>query len=341
MPSRTERRARLMAQLRYEPQTSALLDLLEQRRGDYASGLEASRAASRGIGLAARQAIEPTRRDFRGSRAATLQRTEAASANIAGLGEAAQPYQASFTGEAALADQLSRQRQRDVVNELRQRQVDAAAGGAAEQRQMRAQYQSDVGDIGRQLLSVAGQQGAYQASAFQDLLDAAANRNLERDRINVSRDSQRETARHNRVSEGIDQQRADQARRDAAARRAGRRWLRQTQMNREFDSIDSAKSWIAKLSEPVKDDDTGETRRLGSGAIRSLLLSGDREHGIPKFSRDHVNAAYDLFANRRLSRANVRALHRRGVKIGRRYAYDRPGPVGQAIGDAGAQYGGW
>lgn len=328
MPSNASRAA-LAAELRYQPQSLSLLELLRQAQGRYTTGTAASAAAAKGVGEAARAAIVPTRQDFQGSREATLQRTRAARGNIAELGAAATPYKASFTGEAALADQLSRQMQRETVSELRSRGVDAAAGAVQEQRQLRAEYAGDVGDIGRQLQQVASQQGAYTSSVYQDLVDAAANRDLRR--LGLTLDGARldETRRHNQTTEGIARQRADQAGR----RRGGRRgsWLAQSQQNAQLDDVARAVSYIRQL-------DNGQR---GSGRIRQALLNGVKvdaapvydDQGrrvlnkdgtqkttagvtIPAFDRDLVNAAYDLHELGYLSRANIDALHRRGSRSG-------------------------
>src|ERR1044072_2554515 len=98
MPSNAERAA-LAAQLRYQPQSLALLELLQQAKQRYQTGTSASASAAAGVRQAARAAIVPTRRDFQGSRAAELQRTRAARVNIRELGAEATPYKASLTGE--------------------------------------------------------------------------------------------------------------------------------------------------------------------------------------------------------------------------------------------------
>lgn len=326
-PNRNAQRASLAAQLRYDPQSAALLQLLQQAKGQYETGSAAAQEAATGVARSAKQAIGPTRQDFRTSRQATLARTETAGQNVAALGAAATPYKASFETEASLADQLSRQRQRDTVGELRGRAVDARAGAAQEDRQLRAQYAGQVGDISQQLQTVAAQQGAYGSTVYQDLVDASADRNTRR--LGLLLDGRRldETARHNRATEGTAQQRADQAA-ERALRARGRRWLPSSQANKVYGEIELARSWIGDLS----------ASGYSSGEIRRMLLQGtkipdtrdvDPETGrevvlpgldIPQIdSKDYINAAYDLHELGGLSRANIVALRRVGVRPLRRY----------------------
>jgi hypothetical protein len=321
--NRNAQRADLAAQLRYQPQSLALLELLQQAKGQFETGSEAAGAAATGVARSAKKAIAPTRQDFQASRQATLARNEVAAGNVAELGPAATPYKASFETEAALADQLSRSRQRDTVTELRGRAVDARAGAAQEQRQLRSEYAGQVGDIGRQLQQVASQQGAYGSSVYQDLIDAAADRKTDRLGLLLEGKRYEETARHNRATEGISQQRADQDAIDAARRARGRRWLPSSQANRVFDQIEEAQKVIEEL----------ETYDFGSGEIRRMLILGegipdtrDPRTGeilpgmpVPKLPKDLVNAAYDLYVLGGLSQANVEALRRRGVRPLRRY----------------------
>jgi hypothetical protein len=301
----------------------ALLELLQQAKGQFETGSEAAGAAATGVARSAKKAIAPTRQDFQASRQATLARNEVAAGNVAELGPAATPFKASFETEAALADQLSRSRQRDTVTELRGRAVDARAGAAQEQRQLRSEYAGQVGDIGRQLQQVASQQGAYGSSVYQDLIDAAADRKTDRLGLILEGRRYEETARHNRATEGISQQRADQDAADAQKRARSRRWLPSSQANKVYDGIDEARSWIDDL----------ERAGYGSGEIRRMLLQGtgipdtrDPATGqvipgldVPKVPKDYINAAYDLYALGGLSKANIEALRRRGVRPLRRY----------------------
>jgi hypothetical protein len=108
----------------------------------------------------------------------------------------------------------------------------------------------------------------------------------------------------------------------------GRRPLTSSQRNAAYDQIDQAKSAVATL----------QARGLTTAQIRQALTTGSfqaqDENGEPlRISAPRVdgggygtfvNAAMDLAIRGRLSPANVKALHRYGLKVRGRYDYQTP-----------------
>lgn len=320
MPSRARKRAELAAALEYAPQMSALTMLLGEAKQSLDSGLAASRSAATGVARSAKRAIKPTRQAYKATRARADERQAAAVANIAQLGEAAAPFQASSQSESALAAQLAADAQRSTVGELRQRAVDARTGAAHDARALRGQYQSDVMGIARQMQALSGQQGAATARYFGDFLDDAADRRHDRAEL-------RERRRHNLVSEG-------QRERQIAGDGRGRRWLSQADQTRWFGELERARVALRSLTGPIELED-GTTKTLGTGEIRDALVSRG-------FHKDLVNSAFDLEKLGRLSRPNVQALHRMGLRIGRRYRVEgRSKKTGRAVDKGGSGFEGW
>lgn len=325
------RRAALGAQLEYGPQVSALLTLMEQAGQDFRSGVRATRTSTRGVIRSVRAATPQVQGAYDDAAGVSTQQEGAVATALAGLGRAADGYKASQSIESgAYAKRQADERAR-ALTELAQRGVEARAGGAYQVRALRGQLAGERQRIGSQLQSLAAQEGAATQRNLMDLLDAASQDRLARARINVSRDNAAETRRHNRATE----------RNAASDGRRGIRPLTPSQQNEAFDRLEQARGWIRKLS---------ANRRIGSGRIRAMLRTGstlqvpildpsvpDQDpnnpvylrdtHGntkmqsvsVPSYGEDLINAAYDLEVLGYLSRPNVAALHRRGLRIGRRY----------------------
>jgi hypothetical protein len=336
MASLVRQRARLAAQLQYAPQQQALGLLLQQAYSDYGSGVAASRSAARGVARSARSAVAPTRGAYQASARQADRAQSSLSQQLGALGHAADPYKASASGEMALQDQLRARAQADATTELRQRAVEARQGAAYDARALRGQLQDSVLRIAQQQQLLAGEQGATQSKLFMDLLDQA-----HRDKL--AQGSLTERVRHDRATE-----------QNAARNRGpgGARLLPQSQQNAVFDKIDAAVPLIAQL----------EGAGLRSHEIRSILLNGHRTpvqtvydpatgrpvidtrtglrkttggSEIPAFrSKTVVNAAYDLYALRYLSEANIRALHRAGILIRGRYRLEPKGGAPRGVGKA-------
>jgi hypothetical protein len=342
-------RAQLAAQLQYAPQKQALALLLQQAQQDYQSGVQASQSAATGVARSARRAIRPTRQAYAQVGQTARQDRSVLAQQLGGLGAAADPYKASAATEFALADQLRGQERAGATTELRQRAVEARQGAAYDARALRGQLQDSVLKIGGQLSSLAGQQGASQSKTYLDLLDQA-----NRDRISQGNLTERQ--RHDRATE-------HQAAVDAQGGHGpgGVKLLATSQQNKIFDQIDQAMNYVKQLSLPNRK--TGKV--LPTGAIRNILLNGlktpveavydpdtgkpviDKKTGLrkttggaefPAFkSKLIVNAAFDLAKFGYLSEANVKALHRAGLLIHKRYKVATQLPAGQ-IGPPSPQY---
>lgn len=320
---RLARRASLAAQLEYGPQVSALLTVMQQAADDYQGSVKASNTAATGVARSARRAIPTVRRVYGDAARRNVQQHSAVATALAGLGASADPYKASAaTEEGAFLSRQADERAR-AVTELAARRTDARAGAAYEQRALRADLSATRNKIGTQLQQLTAEQGAATSKNLLDLLDAAANRHIDRARLD-------ETQRHNRATE-------QNAARNAARRNGGVRLLTPEQQNVAFDKLEEARGWIRKLG-----------RSNGTGRVRDMLRTGatlnvpmldpaaDQSNGpvyltdtrgntrtqkvtIPRYGKDLLNAAYDLEVLGYLSRPNVAALHARGLHIGRRY----------------------
>jgi hypothetical protein len=117
----------------------------------------------------------------------------------------------------------------------------------------------------------------------------------------------------------------------ARAGARGARPLTPSQRNEAWGQIDAAKSAIEGIRQSYPDLTTKQIRQaLTTGAFEAQ----DEDSNAIKIKAprikgggygDFANTAMDLVINGRISRENIKALHRAGLRIGRRYDYERNG----------------
>lgn len=285
--------AALEASLKLGPQGNALRSLLSDLAGQYSRTRKVNASNAAGIAEATRQARPEVGGAFD-------QALSSVSAQRAALGASGDPQAAAY--QRRVGEQKA-----NALNELSGRELRATEGRVFANQTAREEYLGGKQKIISQLQDLAGQEGAETAASYGRLRESQRDRAVTtRGQTLSSADRQAsltETQRHNQASEQI------------AAQRAGAKKpkLATTQAHTKAkDSIDEARRWITRLSQ-------GSST---STQIRDLLETGGSVDvgqpeplKIPKFSKDFINAAYDLQFNGGLSKANIKALHRRRLSV--------------------------
>jgi hypothetical protein len=204
-----------------------------------------------------------------------------------------------------------------------------------QQLRARAQSAQGVRDVGDKLTALEAEKGAfkeqYKSGRVADesknvLANRALGANIADDqadnaiaaaRVTTQAQhnaaSRRETARSHRANETAAQARIRVAQERAAAagkpKAKARPRATPIQQGAAKDEIAKVRSAIETLRKNgAKSKSSGETVKLTDTQIRAAL----KAKGM---SNDYINAAYDLIVHGKLSPANVKALHRRGLSI--------------------------
>ncbi len=311
-------RAMLETDLKLGPQANALRSLLSELAGSYSRERSVNNSNAKGIIAATRQARPEVGAAFE-------QALGSSGAQRAALGVG--------TGDAqgqAFSRRVGEQRA-NALGDLTQRELGATEGRVFANNSARSEYMGGKQKILGQMQELAGQSGALTAATLGTLEDKRSARGLQRRGQDVTArnaaGSRAQQERNSIRSSGVDPNTGRPipgGRLDPKAKKGsgkpsinGVPVLSQSEHNRAKDAIDGAQRWIQNLSQS----------KMSSSEIRSLLATGGEiDVGqasplkVPKFSKDFVNSAYDLLApdaggRGGLSRANVQALHKRGLRI--------------------------
>lgn len=320
---RLRRISRQTAELRYGPEKRALEGALFEARDARDAGVDAARGAGRGL----RSAIKAARPGFARTYDEGAQRL-AANAGVIGpnmptsgpgaaiLAAQAGEHQAALDANAAARTA--------TLADLTQQGIRAREGQAFAVQNARREYQADVGKVLQQLLGLSQEEGMFAAAEFGRLRENAADRRLERGRLE-------ETKRHNRASE-----RNQAANRRAADRRARKGERASNSEHGDLaDKIKEAKSWATLLAKGGASREAVEqalTAGRSSSTVYRMVDDGrggkKREavlnrDGTEKKTREipslgaglFLDAALDEVFDSHVSRRTTRQLHNRGFFV--------------------------
>lgn len=287
-------RALLESEMKYGSQGAALRSLLSELAGSYSRTRRTNASTARGIVAATQQARPEMAQAFD-------QALGSSQAARSALGvDTADPQAQAYTRRVG-------EQRANALNALTDRATRAQEGQAYANQQARAEYMGGKAKIQGQLADLLRESGQATATRYADLLDEERKVALDEARLG-------ETQRNNQAQESVADRRADIAASSAARQARGRskpKWATPKDHASAKDQIDEAAQWISNLG-----------RNMSSSQIRALLATGGaladaegNETKVPQISKDYVNAAYDLVKRKGLSQANVRALHRRRLRI--------------------------
>lgn len=286
--------ALLETSLKLGPEANALRSLLTGLAGSYSRTRRVNASNAAGIREATRQATP----EVGGAFAQALQSSQAQRAALGVSGS--EPQAAAY--ERRIMEQRA-----NALSDLSDRGARAEEGRVFANQTARDEYLGDKAKIVGQLQELAGREGAEVTARYGQLREAQRGRAVTtRGQTLSSRDRQAgqgETARHNREMEA-------NARQSAATRARGKPATPE-QHSAAKDGIDGALTWIRRLSQSKMTSPQIRDLLVGGGAIQV----GGQEVKVPKFSKDFVNAAYDIQVHGGLSPANVKALHRRRLSV--------------------------
>ena len=343
MPSSRESliaRAMLDAQLKYDPQMSALRGLLSQRAQEYTRGRRVAASTARGITAS----IDQTQPQVA---AAFDQALGSANAQRSALGVGTEDPQA-----AAFVRRVGEDKSRALVDLLTQKQQ-ANAGQRYANATARSEYFADKDKIEGQMRGLLGESGAYATQRRGELADEAAKRRQENRRIDISADSLAETQRHNQASEAT----ARETARRAATGKTKVQWAPPEAHAAAKDAIEQAAA-LVKQRRAQGDGRAEIIALLTRGRAKQAVTLTDADGkprvdaqgkpikqtvpAIPKLPADLVRAATNLALDGTLSRGDLKRLHNRGLRI-HRLGYElrppqpkRKGAVGLAVSGRGS-----
>lgn len=305
--------AKLAAVVRYSPEQEAVAALLRQAQRNYSQNLSTARALAGTAGVIdrARPGIERIYSD------AGLSPSPVSAPDLpAG---ALDLRSAAAFEQAAAQHRLGEARAAELSN-LADQRLAAHSAGVYGTANARKQLQSDVADVLSRKSSLGREKGAFIASTVLDLENRAAGRRVTERGQNISRAnsrrSQAQSERNSQRSAGINPDTGKPipgGKLDPRAKAKKKAWLTPAQNSRVVDTVNEAATWIARLQ---------SSQHMTSHEIRQHLIAGDtlsdkdnNKLKLPKIPKALVNAAYDIVVLGGLSKPNVRALHRRRVKV--------------------------
>jgi hypothetical protein len=311
---RRQRRVRAETDLRFGPQEDNLSLALQDAAATRDTTIRSARGVSAAQVAAARAATPALARALRGPRS-TVNRTES---DLAAALQALPGGGGALGGASARDAEGTKRRLAEILAgasaENIARARDAIAGRAFAVGNARTQYGAAADRIGAQRGSLARQEGEFGVTQYDDLTDSA------RDRA-IKRGTQRETGRHNRVSEGVAQQNADTARQKAEAKKKPK-VTSPAKVDSVSQSVTAAVQDAGRLQKAGRSRSeaaallaTGRTSQtLKNDADGNPLPNPVKIPGVGKVkSRAVAKAALDMAYNGYLSADTIKALKKLGI----------------------------
>ena len=302
-------RALLEADLKLGPQGVALRDLLGQARGDYIRTRRVNASNAAGI-VAATQQAQP---QVAGVYDQALSNVDAIRGGVGAGGDPQAAAYARRVGESkanALADLVSRG--------VQAKEGQVFAGNAA-----RDEYLGTKAKVAQQLLDLAGQQGATATSIYGQLKDDQAQRGLTRRGQDITAqnnsNSTSQSERNSIRSSGIDPDTGKPipgGRLDPHAKNGKSPWVSPEAHARARDAISGAASHVPDLLKDAQGDKKQVVQLLIDGipAVKSKDGKTVLAPAVKPIPADFAQAAVNA-ASGGLTAADVKRLHRRGLKI--------------------------
>lgn len=326
-------RAKATAYLQTSPEAQTLTQLLRGAASDYAGQVAVEKGAARGVVSSANAAI-PKVKSYFNQADQTRQASQAyVDRRLSGLSPIADDIRAGSASEAAGFMRRLGETRATTLGEFQSRKVDAKAGAAFAVRAARDQFRSDSGKIKDQILNLKRRKGVITTVALNDALDAEAQAAQARRTENRLWAGTKETQRHNRATEN--QAAANAAAKEIAAKKKHREKVAAAQQagitkylgGPRAAETQSSRNFKGSLSDVRGLIGDADRNGLSDHQIRANLLDGKNPSG-KKYSRDQINAAFDLARKGYLSRPNIVALRRRGVRIPRAWKPPKARRVG-------------
>lgn len=314
--------ARSEGTVRFGGEHSTLKALMGDAAQNYASDLSAADAAAKSAIHFARKAEPKVRSIFDEARATANTAQQDVQTAFGNVGAGADPFRAATARETALGTQRVAQASAGALSDLQQRQLEAAAGGQYARTAATTKYRDDLESLKTKLSDLGDREGAYVVSRMGALQQSRAGRKAQT-RV------QRLAARNRSEQSDIDFQRKVELEKVKAGLRdgggskglGGAKPASRTEM-RDFQA-DLAKG----LSYATRQHSGGRRRPdaasdLVEGVEGQSPATGPKGEKIPAVSAipslgDQLAAsvALDMAYDKHISRANARALHKRGLRV--------------------------
>lgn len=312
------RQAAAAAAVKYNPSQRVLLDALASARSEEGRAVRSAKGTSSALVAAIGRARKPLTSAYHDAAVTATAARGDLLGHLASLGPAADPFSAAVAREQAGTTSRAALERANALGELTLRGVQAREGRASSVQNAHRQYATDASAIYRQLVGNAQDRGSFTAQQIGEITAAqrsiraqnARARLTARTSVANSKRSAR-TARRGQNLTHRDKVAARGAARTKEAQKTALAVLKGAKPKAETRGSFNFKGYISDVQGLIND---GRSHKVSDHQIRANLIDGKNPSG-KKYSRDAVNAAFDLTTLGYLSRPNIVALHRRGVRI--------------------------
>lgn len=297
--------ANLEAFVRYGGQLGELARMARDTKADAEVRARDSVAAGDAIAQSAKTATPELQRIYDSSLGEMAKRKGIMESQLAGLGQAANPYRAGGLFASTNTENRTSGEKASALRELVGRRQDAISSARFGAQQARQQGDSDVAKIREKMLDVQAESGAYQAGRIGDLTEAQRKRALQ---VQLNREDNAQSDRNSRRSANVQREKT------AAQQKKNKGPKLQT-----ADKHTSVRAEIDRAIAAAKQiKATGQSRGIAAQYLTSDRPSksstdtaGNTVNTPGRKANDELTAsvALDLAYDGHISRRNVQRLH--------------------------------
>ncbi len=323
-------RALTEAELRFGPERSALIGILDSLVADAGRDVRQARTGARMVSQSAKQSVPEMRRIYEQAAGQQNAVNSMLAEHLAKPGPEANSFKlAAQIGTGGATARRAEEGAR-ATSDLVSRQTDAIQGGVQETRGIRDRYRADAQKVRQQILSNRRQAGLYVQGRYPDLLDERADRRIKRSEVRAkTRDTAADNAREDAkfkadidIKRGVDpitgRPLPKSSGKGGGSKGAGKKWAApQTQAG--------AKTKIAEALSHAQDLKVAGRSR---SEIAKILLQGRESQtikddkgnsvkvpGRPKIPELYLTAALDMTFGGGLHPATIRKLHEQRIRV--------------------------
>jgi hypothetical protein len=343
-PGRFERQALMEALVRFNPERSGLVELLREAASNRTTTVRQARGTADMTVAEVNRARPELKKVYRDAGLAQARIAHTLDENTASLGPVANSIQAGIQLERAQGGRQLQEAKADALTDLGSRKVRAREGAQFAVQNANTEYAGEAGKIGRRLIELAREQGAFTAATTRELRKENRQEQL---RLQIEKLGNSQSERNSLRSAGIDPETGQPIKGgvlDPNAPRykgkggkggsGGRDWGTDAAHERAQDNIalalkeartlkklGASRAEIAEMLAAGSDEEEIQVYDTATGK-KKLNPDGTpvtkKVPGLPQIkSQLYLSAALDEIFDGHLSRRNQQLLHSRGIQIAR------------------------
>jgi hypothetical protein len=342
-PGRFERQALMEALVRFNPERSGLVELLREAASNRTTTVRQARGTADMTVAEVNRARPELKKVYRDAGLAQARIAHTLDQNTASLGPVANSIQAGIALERAQGGRQLQESRADALTDLGSRKVRAREGAQFAVQNANTEYAGEAGKIGRRLIELAREQGAFTAATSRELRHQNRQDQL---RLQIEKLGNSQSERNSLRSAGIDPQTGQPIKggpldpnaprykgkggrggaggdwgTDAAHERAQDNIATALKEARTLKKLGASRAEIAEMLAAGSDEEEIQVYDTATGK-KKLNPDGTpvtkKVPGLPQIkSQLYLSAALDEIFDGHLSKRNQRLLHSRGIQIGR------------------------